>query len=378
MAKDNKQIKELIDEGLSTISKMKIWSNTPAGPNTNKLKEIIKNLYPLISDDYPLLRDILSKAETKLIENGIINAFSFGDIRTSLKILKNNYSRPPKVFISHKSEDEAFVNALVNLLRLYIGSEPDKIFCSSVPNYKIGIGKEIYPEIKSQFEGNDVFMIIIHSPRYYQSSICLNEMGTAWIQNKECYSFLTTDCGYDDLKGVIDNRFISIKVNAKDATDRMNEFICKVLDFFNLPQLEMSVLSRWESDRNKFLKEVCKLNTIAEQKEKAKDSQKLIQESLSDFAKEHLKKWVNCDDGECWIIETMDGTFIQIGEEEFCINSGREKAEWDDFFERLIEIGFAVIDRPNSDGSPIYKLKKAAYDYVESLEIEQSDGQASC
>ena len=53
MAKDNKQIKELIDEGLSTISKMKIWSNTPAGPNTNKLKEIVKNLYPLISDDYP-------------------------------------------------------------------------------------------------------------------------------------------------------------------------------------------------------------------------------------------------------------------------------------------------------------------------------------
>ena len=44
MAKDNKQIKELIDEGLSTISKMKIWSNTPAGPNTNKLKEIVKNL----------------------------------------------------------------------------------------------------------------------------------------------------------------------------------------------------------------------------------------------------------------------------------------------------------------------------------------------
>lgn len=40
------------------------------------------------------------------------------------------------------------------------------------------------------------------------------------------------------------------------------------------------------------------------------------------------------------------------------------------FFERLIELGFAVIDRPNSDGSPIYKLKKSAYDYVESLKTE--------
>lgn len=106
---------------------MKIRSDSYAGPNTNKLKEIVKNLYPLISNDYPLLRDILSKAETKLIENGIINAFFFGDIRTSLKILKANYSRPPKIFISHKSEDEAFVKALVKLLRLYIGSETEKI-----------------------------------------------------------------------------------------------------------------------------------------------------------------------------------------------------------------------------------------------------------
>lgn len=367
MTKDKKQIKDLINEGLSIISQMKIRSDSYAGPNTNKLKEIVKNLYPLISDDYPLLRDIISKAETKLIENGIINAFSFGDIRTSLKVLKDDYSRPPKIFISHKSEDEAFVKALVKLLRLYIGSEAEKIFCSSVPTYKIGIGKEIFPEIKSQFEGNDIFMIIVHSPRYYQSSVCLNEMGAAWIQDTECYSFLTADCEYDDLKGVVDRKYISIKVDAKDAKDRMNEFMGKVLDFFNMPKPDFSTLSQWETDRDEFLKEVCKFGLIEEQREKAKDGVNPMQYSLSDFDKEHLKKWADCDDGECWIIETMDGSFIQIGEEEFCVNSGRERAEWDNFFERLMELGFAVIDRPNSDGSPIYKLKKPAYDYLESL-----------
>jgi hypothetical protein len=367
MMEDKKQIKDLINEGLSIISKMKIWANSSAGPNTNRLKEIVKNLYPLISDDYPLLRDILSKAETKLIENGIINAFSFGDIRTSLKVLKDNYSRPPKIFISHKSEDEAFVKALVKLLRLNIGSEAEKIFCSSVPTYKIGIGKEIFPEIKSQFEGNDIFMIIVHSPRYYLSSVCLNEMGAAWIQDTECYSFLTADCEYDNLKGVIDRKYISIKVNAKDAKDRMNEFMGKVLDFFNMPKPDFSTLSQWETDRDEFLKEVCKLGLVEEQRGKAIDGVNPILDSLSDFDKEHLKKWADSDDGECWIIETMDGSFIQIGEEEFCVNRGRERAEWDNFFERLMELGFAAIDRLNSDGSPIYKLKKPAYDYVESL-----------
>ena len=62
----------------------------------------------------------------------------------------------------------------------------------------------------------------------------------------------------------------------------------------------------------------------------------------------------------------MDGSSILIGDKEYCINSGKEKAEWDDFFERLIGIGFAVIDRTDSYGSPIYKLKKSAYDYLNS------------
>jgi len=362
------QIRHLINQGIEAIESMgNFYTGTRVGKNTIKLIGIIKDLYPLIQDSYPTISKTLADASSKLNDNGTINAFFFGDIRTSLKILKDNYSRPQKIFISHKSEDEAFVKALVKLLRLYIGSESEKIFCSSVPNYKIGIGKAIYPEIKAQFEEHEVFMIIVHSPRYYQSPICLNEMGAAWIQKKEYYSFLTTDCEYDDLKGVIDNRFISIKVNAKDATDRMNEFIYKVLEFFNLPQLKQSVFSQWESDRNEFLKEVCKLNPVVEQRKKTKESEKPIQDSLSDFDKENLEKWANCDDGECWITKTMDGTFIQIGEEDFCINSGKEKAEWNNFFERLIESGFAVIDRSNSDGSPIYKLKKAAYDYVESL-----------
>ena len=201
MNSKNQQIKELINNGLSIVKRMSgIRSVTPAGPNTNELITVANTLYPLIQNDYPLLSSTISNVARRLIEDGTINAFFFGDMRTSLKVLKEKYCRAPKIFISHKSEDEAFVKALVKLLRLYIGSEPEKIFCSSVPTYKIGIGKEIFPEIKSQFEGNDVFMIIVHSPRYYQSSVCLNEMGAAWIQDTECYSFLTADCKYDDLQ----------------------------------------------------------------------------------------------------------------------------------------------------------------------------------
>ena len=90
-------------------------------------------------------------------------------------------------------------------------------------------------------------------------------------------------------------------------------------------------------------------------------------DSLSDFDKKHLLEWAKSEDGECWIIESMDGTFVQLGNIEYDISGGRKKAKWDDFFERMLELGFAVIDRPNSDGTPIYKLKKAAYVYVDKL-----------
>ena len=257
---DKKQIQHIITQGLLTIEKMgNFYTDTRVGKNTLKLIEITKELYPLVQNSYPTIGKILAYASLKLNDNGTINAFRFGDIRTSLKVLRDIYCRPSKIFISHKSEDEDFVKALVKLLRIYLGSEADKIFCSSVSKYKIGVGKEIYPEIKAQFEEYDVFMIIIHSPRYYQSPICLNEMGGAWIQNSECYSFLTADCEYNDLQGVIDNNYISIKVNAKDAKERMNEFIGIVLDFFNKPQIDFSSFSQWEADRDEFLKAVCEL-----------------------------------------------------------------------------------------------------------------------
>jgi hypothetical protein len=368
IAENKIQKQKLIKDALEIIDKMgNVYTTTRVGKNTLSLIETIKKLYPIIQESDPIISDILFAASTKIDDRGTINAFRFGDVRTSLKVLKEKYCRTPKIFISHKSEDKPFVDALVKLLRLYIGSETDKIFCSSVPNYKIGLSQEIYSTIKSQFENYDIFTIIVHSPRYYQSSVCLNEMGASWILDTDFCSFLTADCEYDDLQGVIDKKYISIKVNAKDANDRMNEFMGKVLYFFNMPRPDFSTFSQWESDRNEFLKEVCRLGLVEEQRNRAKDGENPMQYSLSDFDKKHLKKWADCDDGECWIIGTMDGSFIQIGEEKLHINTGREKAEWDNFFERLMELGFAAIDRPNSDGSPIYKLKKPAYDYVESL-----------
>ena len=90
---------------------------------------------------------------------------------------------------------------------------------------------------------------------------------------------------------------------------------------------------------------------------------KTIIDSLTNFDKERLAKWSE-GDGEVWISDTMDGRTILIGESEYEVSSGKEKAEWDDFFQRMRNIEFAQIDRYDNYGNPIYTLTKKGYDYI--------------
>ena len=92
------------------------------------------------------------------------------DLRILLAVVKEKGEdtpaaavKPPKVFISHKTEDSAYAEALKNLINF----------------------------------------IIMHSPRYYKSAVCLNEC-----------SFLTKDCRIDQLTGVIGKEEICISPNA--------------------------------------------------------------------------------------------------------------------------------------------------------------------
>ena len=97
--------------------------------------------------------------------------------------------RPPKVFISHKTEDLPYATALVNLINFIIGADGDKIFCSSIAGYGVKPSQDIIDKIKEQFTNHNLFVVIIHSPRYYKSPVCLNEMGAAWALDTKFYSF---------------------------------------------------------------------------------------------------------------------------------------------------------------------------------------------
>lgn len=162
--------------------------------------------------------------------------------------------KTPKIFISHKTEDKPFVNELVKLIEFVIGSDSSKIFCSSIGGYDVKPSNDILNELKRQFDEYEILFLVVHSPRYYKSPVCLNEMGASWVLGTKFVSFLTADCEYSMLKGVIDGKYMSIKVNdAQDTvSSKLNSFKDHLLDVFSCDKEKFNQ-TRWETLRNDFV-----------------------------------------------------------------------------------------------------------------------------
>ena len=79
--------------------------------------------------------------------------------------------KPKKIFISHSSGDGEFAAALVNLLVLMDFDAKKEIFCSSVPDCWVEDGEDFISVIKKHFDECELYVIYIHSPRFYERHI---------------------------------------------------------------------------------------------------------------------------------------------------------------------------------------------------------------
>lgn len=197
----------------------------------------LRDVYNSLLGDYTLLKVRVRKIEQqgKIPEEG---------------------NKPKKIFISHASKDKKFTHALILLLNT-LGFGEDDIFCSSEPGYWIRKG-DFFRVIKEQFEQNDLYVIFIQSPRFYASSVSLNEMGAAWALHSEYYSFLTKDMEYEQMSAVVNNHDIACKINNDDAKGRLNDWMVELLSYFGKQPIRD--LSIWESSRDAFLKTVRRLS----------------------------------------------------------------------------------------------------------------------
>ncbi|MCE7061944.1 TIR domain-containing protein [Dyadobacter sp. CY343] len=160
--------------------------------------------------------------------------------------LKNFPER--KIFISHSSSDKDIVKKIIDIIRA-AGVNTNRIFCSSFPGYGVSLGENFLDVLKKELN-NDVLVLFVLSEHFYNSPVCLCEMGAAWITTKKHIPILIPPFTYAQIKGVIP---LSQGMTL-DEKGKLNSLKEEFETFFNLT--EKVNHSIWEEDRDSIISSV--------------------------------------------------------------------------------------------------------------------------
>ena len=292
--KNNSQLRDLITSARTLLNGIDINYDSIIGPRTQKLVEISKQIIPIIKEDYPDIAQILMNATQRIvfrtsrilqipqppyfqnIFGDFINAYSFGDIRTAIKILDGLYSNKPqnghKIFISHSSKDKGIVTEFCDrILQLGIGLDPDDIFCTSIEDMNIKNGDDIRKHIKENILSAD-FSFLLISSNYKNSEICLNEMGAVWTNNNNVRYYLLPNTTFKEIGWLCDTKQAE-KLTDHTALDKLYK---ELTDYYH--ELE-GRLNTWSRQRVTFVDNITK-GTVAKTEERTNTLSGSIDEKI--------------------------------------------------------------------------------------------------
>lgn len=154
-----------------------------------------------------------------------------------------------KLFLSHSSQDAKVVTAFVNFM-LTIGLKSEDIICTSVPSTKIPNGEDIFDYLNKALN-DEIYVLFFLSDNYYSSTVCLNEMGAAWIKKADSLNFLLAGFDFSDMRGVVNKNKVGIKLGTCDEMSKvsLNEFKDTLTSLFGIA-INQNV---WELARDSFL-----------------------------------------------------------------------------------------------------------------------------
>ncbi|EDP97662.1 toll/interleukin-1 receptor domain-containing protein [Kordia algicida OT-1] len=165
-------------------------------------------------------------------------------------VAKSTKKHLKKIFISHSSKDAEVVTTFIYILKA-IGIPPENIFCTSLPGYGTPLGSNFIDEIETRLN-EDVMVIFMLSDNFYDSPMCLIEMGAAWIKTKKQISVAITPFELGKIKGVF-KHFQGIEIDNENHYDLLKETL----------EVEFGLESKrplvWSPERDMFLKMIKQL-----------------------------------------------------------------------------------------------------------------------
>lgn len=160
-----------------------------------------------------------------------------------------NYMK--KIFLSHSSKDKDKIDLFRDLIE-DIGIKHSEIFYSSGAGYGVTLGKNLFEELKKELN-SESFVIFFLSDNFFNSPVCMCEMGATWILSKTHIPVLIPPFNFSNVKGVFPND-IGCYINDKDQLNELKGLIEK--EFGINPPIP---ISRWEQKRDEYLIAVNKL-----------------------------------------------------------------------------------------------------------------------
>ena len=197
-----------------------------------KLLMLVRELYQLLPSTLEETKNALKSWDKNFSQYNYIQLpYCLGHIQGCLQVLLDYPIDIPakKIFISHSSKDKDIVDAFVTLLCMGGGFSPNDIFCTSIEGMKIKNGEDIRQHIQNNVNFAD-FAILLISPNYKQSEICLNEMGAVWAINKKVKTYVLPGLKESKVGWLIDTKAAE-KINDMTALASLYDTFVR---FYNL------------------------------------------------------------------------------------------------------------------------------------------------
>ena len=219
--------------------------------SVDKSKALIIENRDLIQRQYAVLQSYIVAKLSEFKRQGTKIDRNVGDM--TLKTLCTE-EKDPVIFLSHRSSDKKYGDALEKLL-VGMGIKNHQLIYTSHPLHKIPLDSNIYDYLRENI-GRRTFVIILWSNEYLESPTCLNEMGAAWVMQTDYTNVYTPTFSFGNPKYhecAVDTRKMGAVLNGdQHCKASMIEFKNKIAKMFDLQVDEQT----WTYLLDEFVKDV--------------------------------------------------------------------------------------------------------------------------
>jgi hypothetical protein len=153
-----------------------------------------------------------------------------------------------KVFISHSVKDKEIAESFIDLILQNGLSVPiSQIFCSSTDGTMIESGDDWRKAVMESIQSARVTILLI-SPFFKESEVCICEMGGAWVANGKVIPLIIDPVSYGTV-GVIHKPLQIEKLLEEKSLDRLKDIIQRELEIDS----HLIRSDRWTAKKKEFI-----------------------------------------------------------------------------------------------------------------------------